>query len=174
MERLWVYKPNARCFWTEFPPELRTQPVAHLWFTTGLRHHEADSGKLLCGETVMEARPFNDNGESRQWKSTLCKETKARKANTPRVRKARRRAKESTRVNTRAALSLMAVVVTVERGDTSKKTVDTRTLLPKWMRRNLSNLHTAVRSAARPESHHHLLVCLHLELRSPRRDRSPR
>ena len=39
-------------------------PVAHLWFTTGLRHHEADSGKLLSGETVMEARPFNDNGRS--------------------------------------------------------------------------------------------------------------
>ena len=37
-------------------------PVAHLWFTTGLRHHEADSGKLLSGETVMAARPFNDNG----------------------------------------------------------------------------------------------------------------
>ena len=39
-------------------------PVADLWFTTGLRHHEADSGKLLCGETVMAARPFNDNGGS--------------------------------------------------------------------------------------------------------------
>ena len=38
--------------------------VAHLWFTTGLRHHEADSGKLLSGETVMAARPFNDNGRS--------------------------------------------------------------------------------------------------------------
>ena len=37
----------------------RTQdtPVAHLWFTTGPRHHEADSGKLLSGETVMAARP---------------------------------------------------------------------------------------------------------------------
>ena len=42
------------------------------------------------------------------------------------------------------------------------------------MRRNLSNLQTAVRAAAPPESHHHLLVCLQLELRSPRRDRSPR
>ena len=39
-------------------------PVAHLWFTTGLRHHEADSGKFLSGETVMAARPFNDNGRS--------------------------------------------------------------------------------------------------------------
>ena len=39
-------------------------PVAQLWFTTGLRHHEADSGKLLSGETVMAARPFNDNGRS--------------------------------------------------------------------------------------------------------------
>ena len=98
----------------------------------------------------------------------------ARKANTLRARKARTRAKESTRVNTRAVLSLKAIVVTVESGDTSKKTVDIRTLLPKWTRRNLSNLQTAVRAAARHESHHHLLVCFQLELRSPRRERSPR
>ena len=42
----------------------RDTPVAHLWCTTRLRHHEADSGKLLSGETVMAARPFNDNGRS--------------------------------------------------------------------------------------------------------------
>ena len=42
------------------PPELRT----HLWFTTGLRHHETDSGKLLSRETVMAAKPFNANGRS--------------------------------------------------------------------------------------------------------------
>ena len=149
-------------------------PVAHLWFTTRPRHHEAESVKLLSGKTVMAATPFNDNGEKRQWKSTLCMETKARKANTPRARKARTRAKESTRVNTRAVLSLKAIAVTAESGDTSKKTVDTRTLLPKWMRRNLSNLHTAARAAARHETHHHLLVCFQLELRSPRRKRSPR
>ena len=131
-------------------------PVAHLWFTTGLRHNEADSGKLLSGETVMAARPFNDNGTSANGNL----ETKARKANTPRARKARTRAKESTRVNTRAVQSLKAIVVTVESGDTSKKTVDIRTLLPKWMRRNLSNLQTAARAAVRTESHHHLLVCL--------------
>ena len=39
-------------------------PVAHLWFTTGLRHHEADSGKLLSGETVMAAMPFYENRRS--------------------------------------------------------------------------------------------------------------
>ena len=38
-------------------------------------------------------------------------------------------------------------MVTVESGNTSTQTVDTRTLLPKWVRRNLSNLHTAVRAA---------------------------
>ena len=32
--------------------------VAHLWFTTGLRHHETDSGMLLNGETVMAAAPM--------------------------------------------------------------------------------------------------------------------
>ena len=41
--------------------------------------------------------------------------------------------------------------VTVESGDTNKKTVDIRTLLPKWMR-SLSNNQTAVRAAARYES----------------------
>ena len=96
-------------------------PVAYLWFTTRLRHHEADSGKLLTDETVMAA-------EKGQWKSTLCMETLASKANTPRARKARTRAKEGTRVNTRTVLSLKATVVTVESGDTSKKTVDTKTL----------------------------------------------
>ena len=134
----------------ESSTETHDTPIAHLWFTTGLRHHEADSGKLLSGETVMAARPFNDKGRNAH--GTLCTETEARKANTPRARTARRKAKESTR-------------------DTSRKTVDTRTLLPKWMRKNLSNLHTALRAAARNESHHHLLVCLQLELRSPRRGR---
>ena len=43
--------------------------------------------------------------------------------------RARTRAQESTRVNTRA----VAIVLTVASGDTSKETVDTRTLLPKWM-----------------------------------------
>ena len=51
-----------------------------------------------------------------------------------------------------------ATAVTVESGDTSRNTVDTRTLLPKWMRKSLSNLQTAVRAAARPKSHLHLLV----------------
>ena len=149
-------------------------PFAHLWFTTGLRRHEADSGKLLSGETVMGARPFNDNGRSANGNRRCVWRQKARKANTKRARKARTRAKESTRVNTRAVLSLRAIVVFVESGDTHKKTVDTRTLVPKWMRRNMSRLQTAVRAAARPESHHHLLVCLQRELRSPRRDRSSR
>ena len=54
----------------------------------------------------------------------------------------------------RAVLSLRAIVVTVESCDTSKKTVDTRTLLSKWMSRSLLNLQTAVRAAAPPESHH--------------------
>ena len=44
------------------PPELT--PVAHLWFTTGLRHHETDSGKQLSGEMVMAAKPFNANGRT--------------------------------------------------------------------------------------------------------------
>ena len=40
------------------------QLQAHLWLTTGLRHHETDSGKLLSGETVMAAKPFNADGRS--------------------------------------------------------------------------------------------------------------
>ena len=62
----------------------------------------------------MAAKPVNANGRSANGKSTLCTETKARKANTPRARKARTRAKKSTRVNMRAVLSLRSVV-TVEK-----------------------------------------------------------
>ena len=44
----------------------RTQDmlVAHLWFTTGLRHHEADSGKLLSGETVRQPGQSTTMGEA--------------------------------------------------------------------------------------------------------------
>ena len=108
--------------------------------------------------------------EKRQWKSTLCTETEARKANTAKERRARTKAKESTKVNTRAARSLRAT----ESGDTSRKTVETRTLLLRSMRRSLSNLQTVVRAAARIESRLHLLVCFQLEPRSPRLGRSPR
>ena len=147
--------------------------VAHLWFVTGLRRHETDRNATQWRDG-HGSKAIQSQLQKRQWKSTLCTETEARKANTPRARKARTRAKESTRVNTRAVLSLRASVVTVGSGDTIRKTVDTRTLLPKWVRRSLSNLQTAVRAVARPESHLHLLVCLQLELRSPRRGRSPR
>ena len=145
---VWVYKSNAPC-----STGTQDTPVAHLWFTTGLRHH-------LSGETVMAARPFNDNGRSANGNRRCVWRQKARKANTPRARKARTRAKESTRVNTRAVLSLRAIVITVGSGDTSKKTC-TNTVAE--VDGNLLNLQRAVRAAARPESHHHLLVCLHLD-----------
>ena len=48
----------------ESPTGTQNTPVAHLWFTTGLRHHETDSGELLGGETVMAVKPFNVNGRS--------------------------------------------------------------------------------------------------------------
>ena len=41
----------------------------------------------------MAAKPFQLQWEERQWKSTLCTETEARKANTPRARKARTKGK---------------------------------------------------------------------------------
>ena len=53
--------------------------------------------------------------------------TRARKANTEKARRARTKAKESTKANTRASRSSRATVVTAESGDTSRKTVDTRT-----------------------------------------------
>ena len=142
MERLWVYKSNARAS-GESSTGTQDTPVAHLWITTGLRH------KFLSDEMVMAVRPVNDN---------------ERNANGNR---------RDTMLNTRALASLRVTVITVESGDTSSKTVDTRTMLPKWMRKNLSKLQTAVRAAARHESQHHLLVRVHLELRSPRRERSP-
>ena len=51
-------------------------------------------------------------------------------------------------------------MVTMESGDTSRKTVGKRILLPKWLRRSLSKLHTAVRTAAPPDSHPGRLVGL--------------
>ena len=66
------------------------------------------------------------------------------------------RQREAQKVNTRAARSLRATAVTVESGSTIRKTVDTRTLLQRWMRRSLLSLQTGVRSAARTESHLHL------------------
>ena len=106
----------------------RTQdaPVAHLWFTTGLRHHEADSGKVLSGETVMAARPFNDKGRSANGNRRCVWRQRQERQTRQGQERQRTRAKESTRVNTRAVPSLRATVVTVESGDTSKNTVDTR------------------------------------------------
>ena len=38
-------------------------PVAHLWFTTRLRHHEANSGKLLSGEKHAKGKKGKDKGK---------------------------------------------------------------------------------------------------------------
>ena len=96
------------------PPQIRT----HLWLTCGSRPDYATMRQTV--ESYSVARRSWQPGlqrlwEKRQWKSTLCMETKARKANTLRARK------ESTRVNTRAVLSLKAMVVTMESGDTQQK-----------------------------------------------------
>ena len=53
-----------RCASGESSTRTQDTLLAHLWFTTGLRHHETDSGKLLGGETVMAAKPFEANGRS--------------------------------------------------------------------------------------------------------------
>ena len=179
------------------PPELRT----HLLLTCGSRPDNAIMRQTVESYSVAR-RSWQPSHSTTMGEAPMeIDAVYGDKGNTPRARKARTRAKESTRVNTIAVPSLKAIVVTVESGDTSKKTVDIRTLLPKWMRRNLSNLQTAVRTAARHESHHHLLVCFQLELRnlqtavraaarheshhhllvcfqlelrSPRRERSPR
>ena len=37
--------------------------VAHLWFTTGLRHHEADCGKLLSGKKGKDKGKGKHKGE---------------------------------------------------------------------------------------------------------------
>ena len=116
------------------PLELDT-PAAHLSFTSGLRHHEVDSGKLLSDETVMAARPFNDNWRSAD-RNRLCvwrqrQEWQVRQGQErqgPRQRKAKGK--------TRAVLSLKALVVTVESGDTSKKNCQYKNTVA-----DLSNFH---------------------------------
>ena len=147
----------------------RTQdtPVAHLWFTTGLRHHETDSGKLLSGETVMAARPFNDNGRSANG-NRRCVRRQRQERQTRQGQERQEQGKGKHNGEHESSPKVEGYCGHCGSGDTRRKTVGTRTLLPKW-RRSLSNLQTAVRAAARL-----LLVCLQLELRSPRRGRSPR
>ena len=157
------------------PPELRT----HLLLTCGSRPDYAIMRQTVESYSVARRswQPGHSTtmGEAPMEIDAVYGDKGKKGKLLPRARKARTRTKESTRVNTRAVVSLKAFVVTVESGDTSKKTVDfKKTLLPKWMRRNLSNLQTAVRAAARHEPHPCFLVCFQLELRSPRRERSPR
>ena len=99
------------------PPELRT----HLLLTCGSRPDYAIMRQTV--ESYSVARRSWQPGHSTTMGQANGK-THGDKRQTPRARKARTRAKESTRVNTRAVLSLKAIVVTVESGDTSKKTVD--------------------------------------------------
>ena len=83
---------------------------------------------------------------------------KGKRGKNSKDKKARTKAKENTKVDTRVVPSLRTTAVTVESGGTSKKTVDTRTLWRKWTRRSLWNLQAGVQAAARPESHLCLLV----------------
>ena len=113
----------------EFPRELRT----HLLFTCGSRPDYA----------IMRQTVESYSVAGRSWQpshSTPMGEAPLEIDAVYGDRGKRGKAKESTRVSTRAVLSLRATAVTVESGDTSGKTVDTRTLLPKWMTRSLSNL----------------------------------
>ena len=66
------------------PPELRTHRLLTVVHDR-LRHHEADSGKLLSAETALAARPFNDNGRSANGNRRCVWKQKARKANTPKA-----------------------------------------------------------------------------------------
>ena len=160
-------KSNAPCFWREFH-----RNSGH---TCGSRPDCAIMRQTVGSYSVARRswQPGHSTtmGEAPMEIDAVCGD-EGKKGKHAKGKKGRDKGKG--RVNTRAVLSLKAIAVTVESGDTSKKTVDIRTLLPKWMRRNLSNLQTAVRAAARHESHHHFLVCFQLERRSPRRERSPR
>ena len=53
---------------------IRTQntPVAHPRFTTGLRHHETDSGKLLCGKKTLAAKSSIANGRRSSGSRAVC------------------------------------------------------------------------------------------------------
>ena len=99
-------------------------------------------------------------------------ETKARKANTPRAIKARTRAKESTRVNTRAVLSLKAVVVTVESGGHKQKNCRKKnTVAEVDEEESVEPPHSSASSSTtRVTAPPPGLVCFQVELRSPRRE----
>ena len=51
-------------------------PVAHLWFTTGLRHHEDRQWKATQWRDGHGSQAIQ---RQRQWKSTLCTETEGKK-----------------------------------------------------------------------------------------------
>ena len=175
VERLWLYKSNAPCS-GESSTEFRT----HLLLTCGSRPDyaimRAVSGKLLSGETVMAARPFNDNGRSANGNRRCVWRAKARKGKHAKGKKGKDKGKGKHKgKHEGAVLSLRAYCGHCGkwRGQ-AKKTVVIRRLLPKWMRGNLSSLQTAVRAAAR-ESHHQLLrLFSSWNCASPRRDGPPR
>ena len=91
-------------------------------------------------------------------------ETKARMASTPRARKARTRTKESTRVN---ESSFEFEGSCGHCGKWGHKQKDCR------FKNTVAEVDEEPVEPSRPESHHHLLVCLQLEMRSPRRERFP-
>ena len=114
---------------------------------------------LTCGsDYAIMADPANVN-----WRSTNGNRRRERKANTSKERRARTD-KHKGRHDSSPKLEDHCGHCGMWRH--KKNTLDTRTLLLRWMRRSLPNLQTVMRAGAR-------LVCFQLEPRSLQQERSP-
>ena len=157
-----VYKSSAPLCWREF---------------------RRNSGHICCSRAIIRQTVESYSVARRSWKPSQPS-VNGRSTNRNRRRLRGQRKEGHTRqgktgrgqgrgkpqkIFKRAAWSSRAIVITAERGDTSSETFDMRTLLMWWMRKNLSNLQTAVRAAARIESHLHLPVCVQPEPRKQHR-----
>ena len=142
--------------------------VAHLRLTTTLHPYETDRGELVTLWRDDLGSPANQRQrEQHQRKSNVVY---GKKGKSNKGKKGKDKGKENTGTSKRTIPSLRATAVTMEsERHKQKDCVDTGTLWRKLTRRKLWIKRAEVRAAARTESLLHLLVCLQLEMRSPRR-----
>ena len=129
--RCWVYKSNAPFFWREFRQNFGhtcCSPVVHVLTSPSYDRN----GKLLSGETVMAAKPANVNGRSANGIDAVYGD-KGKTSKHFKCKKARTEAKESTKVNKRAARSLSDIVVIVQQHEPSHTSRSSADILCKFV-----------------------------------------
>ena len=144
-------------------------PVAHLWFTTRLRHHEADSGKLLSARRSWQPGHSTTMGEAPMEIDAVYGD-KGKKGKDAKGKKGKDKGKGKHKGKHESSPKFEGYCGHC--GMWGHKQKDCRyknTVAEVDEEESVEPPNTA-----RHESHHHFLVCFQLELRSPRRERSPR